>query len=120
MDRNASNHTDCIFCKIVSGQIPAKKAYEDELTIAFYDLNPQAPTHMLVVPKQHIASLANTSPADAALLGHLLQVTTQLAASLGLSKGFRTVVNTGTDGGQTVDHLHLHLLGGRAMHWPPG
>lgn len=115
---NAS--TDCIFCKIVSGQIPATKVQEDDRSIAFHDLNPQAPTHLLIVPRRHIASLAATTPADAPLLGHLLQVTAQLAASLNLAKGFRIIINTGSDGGQTVDHLHLHLLGGRAMHWPPG
>ncbi len=111
---------DCIFCKIVRGEIPANKVFEDELCLAFYDLNPQAPTHVLLIPRKHIASLADAEPADADLLGHLLTVTTQIAAQLGCAKGFRTVVNTGADGGQTVDHLHLHLLGGRAMHWPPG
>ena len=120
MNQTFNRNSDCIFCKIVSGQIPAKKAYEDEQSIAFYDLNPQAPTHLLVIPKRHIASLADAAADDAALLGHLLQVTTQLAAKLSLSNGFRTVFNTGADGGQTVDHLHAHLLGGRAMHWPPG
>ena len=94
--------------------------YEDDRSIAFHDLNPQAPTHLLIVPKQHIASLAHTSPTNVALLGHLLHVTAQLAATLGLSNGFRTVINTGPDGGQTVEHLHLHLLGSRQMHWPPG
>ena len=111
---------DCIFCKIARGTIPAKKAYEDDLCLAFHDLNPQAPTHLLVVPRQHLVSLAHATPQHAALLGHLLQVTAQLAGALGLSKGFRAVLNSGADGGQTVDHLHVHLLGGRAMHWPPG
>ncbi len=111
---------DCIFCKIARGTIPAKKAYEDDLCLAFHDLNPQAPTHLLVVPRQHLISLAHATPQHAALLGHLLQVTAQLAGDLGLSNGFRAVLNSGTDGGQTVDHLHVHLLGGRPMGWPPG
>lgn len=111
---------NCIFCRIVHGQIPAKKAHEDAQAVAFYDLNPQAPTHLLVVPRRHIASLTGTTAEDTALLGHLLRVAAQLAAQLRLERGFRIVVNTGYDGGQTVDHLHLHLLGGRAMHWPPG
>lgn len=111
---------DCLFCKIVSGEIPAKKVYEDELSLAFYDIDPKAPVHLLIIPKQHIASLAHATAAEKALLGHLTLVATQLAAKQNLSKGYRIVVNSGEDGGQTVDHLHMHLLGGRAMHWPPG
>ena len=111
---------DCIFCKIVRGEIPAKTVHQDEFCIAFYDMHPQAPTHVLVIPREHIASLADAQLADAALLGHLLAVTSKLAAELGCANGFRTVINAGADGGQTVDHLHLHLLGGRPMHWPPG
>jgi histidine triad (HIT) family protein len=112
--------SDCIFCKIANGQVPAKKAYEDEQAVAFYDLNPQAPTHLLVIPRRHITSLAHTTEEDTPLLGHLLHLATQLAAQMQLDKGFRIVFNTGNNGGQTVHHLHLHLLGGRAMHWPPG
>lgn len=113
---------DCLFCKIVNGTIPAGKVFEDDLAIAFRDINPQAPVHILVVPKKHVASLAEigTTPEDKSLVGHLLSVVAQIARSENLSKGYRTVINTGPDGGQTVDHLHLHLLGGRAMHWPPG
>jgi histidine triad (HIT) family protein len=113
---------DCLFCSIVSGAIPAERLFEDEEAIAFRDINPQAPVHILVVPKKHFKSLAHMEPtADhAALLGHLLVVIDQIATSQKLEKGYRTVVNTGHDGGQTVDHLHLHLLGGRAMGWPPG
>ena len=111
---------NCLFCKIVSGEIPAKKLYEDDSAIAFADIHPQAPTHFLVIPKQHIASLAQTAATDKDLLGHLTLVATELAAKHNLTKGFRIVVNTGEEGGQTVDHLHLHVLGGRAMHWPPG
>ena len=110
----------CLFCKIVAGEIPSKKVFEDDLTYAFRDINPQAPTHILVVPRKHIASLAELEPADRDLIGYLHLVAGRIAKSEGLSKGFRTVINTGPDGGQTVDHLHVHLLGGRAMTWPPG
>ena len=113
---------DCLFCKIASGAIPAKKVFEDDQAIAFRDINPQAPVHILVVPKKHVGSLAETGGTqdDKALLGHLLALAAQIARTENLGQGYRTVVNTGPDGGQTVDHLHLHLLGGRAMHWPPG
>jgi histidine triad (HIT) family protein len=110
----------CLFCKIIAGEIPSKKVFEDDLTYAFRDINPQAPTHVLVVPRKHIASLAVASAEDQELLGYLHLVAARIANSEGLSKGFRTVINTGPDGGQTVDHLHVHLLGGRAMLWPPG
>src|SRR5271170_4550946 len=112
---------DCLFCKIVSGAIPAKTVFEDEQAIAFRDINPQAPVHILVVPKKHIGSLAEADGNEiTSLLGHLLGLVRQIAHSENLSGGYRTVINTGPAGGQTVDHLHLHLLGGRAMHWPPG
>jgi histidine triad (HIT) family protein len=110
---------NCLFCKIVAGEIPAKKIFEDDVSIAFADIHPQAPTHFLVIPKQHIDSLAQATAADKDLLGHLTLVATELAKK-SLSKGFRIVMNTGEEGGQTVEHLHLHVLGGRAMHWPPG
>jgi histidine triad (HIT) family protein len=110
----------CLFCKIVAGEIPSKKVFEDDLTYAFRDINPQAPTHILVVPRKHIASLAESEAADQNLIGYLHLVAARIARSEGLSKGFRTVINTGPDGGQTVDHLHVHLLGGRTMVWPPG
>jgi histidine triad (HIT) family protein len=111
---------DCLFCKIVAGTIPAKRVYEDELCLCFADIHPQAPTHLLLISKQHIASLAEAGEGDAALLGHLMAKTAEVARSAGLERGYRVVVNTGADGGQTVDHLHLHLLGGRHMGWPPG
>jgi histidine triad (HIT) family protein len=111
---------DCLFCKIVAGSIPAKRVYEDELCLCFADIHPQAPTHMLLISKQHIASLAAVGAEDTALLGHLLTKAAEVARSAGLGRGYRVVVNTGADGGQTVDHLHLHLLGGRHMGWPPG
>jgi histidine triad (HIT) family protein len=111
---------DCIFCKIAAGEIPAKLVYEDDRAIAFLDLNPQAPSHLLVIPRKHIASLAHLATADVSLLGHLQGVASQVARHAGLANGFRVVINTGDDGGQTVNHLHLHVLGGRPMTWPPG
>ncbi len=115
-----STGPDCIFCKIANKEIPARLEYEDSLCVAFPDLNPQAPTHLLLVPRQHIPSLAQATPQDTAVLGHLLQVAAQLAERLQWRNGFRAVFNSGSDGGQTVDHLHLHLLAGRTLRWPPG
>lgn len=111
---------DCIFCKIVAGDIPAKKIREDDQLIAFFDIEPKAPTHILVIPKKHIASLADAKADDAPLLGHLLEAAADIAREQGLAQGYRVVISTGPHGGQTVDHLHVHLLGGRQMHWPPG
>ncbi len=111
---------DCLFCKIVSGTIPANRVYEDEHCIGFPDINPQAPTHLIVIPKKHIASQSKCMPGDEGLLGHLMVSAAEIARSHDLARGYRIVVNTGDDGGQTVHHLHLHLLGGRAMKWPPG
>lgn len=111
---------DCLFCKIAAGTIPAKKVFDDEHAVAIMDINPQAPVHALVIPKKHVASLAETNAGDAALLGHLLEMARELAVERKLDAGYRVVVNTGPNGGQTVEHLHLHVLGGRAMHWPPG
>jgi histidine triad (HIT) family protein len=116
----ADQTSDCLFCKIVAGSIPAKRVYEDEQSIAFADINPQAPTHLLLIPKRHIGSLAQAVAQDTPLLGHLMAVATELARTQGLAHGYRIVINTGSDGGQTVHHLHLHLLGGRHMTWPPG
>jgi len=112
--------SDCLFCKIAAGTIPAKRVYEDDLCLCFADIHPQAPTHLLLISKQHIASLAHAESADTPLLGHLLAKAAEVALGAGLAKGYRVVINTGPDGGQTVDHLHLHLLGGRHMGWPPG
>ena len=108
--------SDCLFCKIASHTIPVKAVHEDEHSIAFSDINPQAPTHLLLIPKQHFATAAE-APAD--VLGHLLKEAADLAKRK-LPDGYRIVVNTGDDGGQTVHHLHLHILGGRHMGWPPG
>ena len=110
----------CIFCDIAAGRIPAKLAHEDERVVAFHDVSPQAPTHVLVIPKEHLPDLDATRPEHVDLLGHLLWVAKETAGRLGLSGGYRIVVNRGSDGGQSVAHLHLHLLGGRALGWPPG
>lgn len=111
---------NCLFCKIVAGTIPAKRVFEDDVCLAFADINPQAPTHLLLIPKAHLASHAHSTADHAGMLGHLMTVVGDLARSEHLDRGYRLVINTGPDGGQTVDHLHVHLLGGRAMHWPPG
>jgi histidine triad (HIT) family protein len=111
---------ETIFSKIIDRKIPARIEYEDDRCLAFHDVAPQAPTHVLVIPKQPIPSLADLEPADEALVGHLVLVATQLAAKLGLGDGYRLVVNCGRDGGQSVDHLHVHLLGGHQLRWPPG
>jgi histidine triad (HIT) family protein len=104
---------NCVFCKIVRGEIPAKRAYEDELVLAFHDIRPVAPVHVLVIPKVHVASLAECGPDDQAVLGRMLAVAPRLARELGASDGFRTLINTGRDGRQEVYHLHMHVIGGR-------
>jgi histidine triad (HIT) family protein len=109
-----------IFQRIIDGEIPAQVVHEDDRCMAFRDVNPQAPTHILVVPKQPIAGLDHASAADVNLLGHLLVVISQLARKEGLANGYRVVTNCGAAGGQSVPHLHFHLLGGRSMSWPPG
>ena len=103
---------DCIFCKIVAGRIPARKVFEDEELLAFHDIHPWAPVHVLVIPKLHIASLADVAPQHDALLGRMLGLAPRLMKELGVVNGFRTVVNTGRDGGQEVPHLHMHVFGG--------
>ncbi len=112
--------SDTIFGKIIRREIPAEIVYEDDLALAFKDISPQAPVHLLVIPKQPLPRLSEATAADQALLGHLLRVVQQVAAQAGLEAGYRVVINNGADGGQTVDHLHLHVLGGRALQWPPG
>jgi histidine triad (HIT) family protein len=112
---------DCIFCKIVAGEIPAKIVYQDDLVTAFHDANPQAPVHVLVVPNRHIESLGTIDAGDASVLGHMLVVAPQVARQAGVAtSGFRVVLNTGRDAGMAVYHLHAHVLGGRGMGWPPG
>ncbi len=115
----------CLFCKIIEGEIPSTAVYQDELAYAFADVNPKAPVHVLIVPREHFesldeAGLNDTGVAKRELLGHLLWAAAEIARKKGLASGYRVVVNTGPDGGQTVNHLHLHLIGGRQMTWPPG
>ncbi len=109
-----------IFSKIINREIDADIAYEDDLCLAFHDVNPQAPVHVLLIPKKPVDSLDGLDDSDAALAGHLLLKVPQIATQLGLNGGYRTVVNTGKDGGQTVFHLHIHIMGGRSLSWPPG
>ncbi len=112
--------SETIFSKIIRKEIPANIVYEDDLALAFRDINPQAPTHILVIPKKPIVNLDDADLEDHALLGHLLLTVKKVAKQLGLTNGYRVVINNGTDGGQTVYHLHLHILGDRPMGWPPG
>lgn len=111
---------DCIFCKIAQGKIPAKKVFEDETAVAFHDLNPQAPTHVLIIPKEHLAGVEDAQVKHSLALGHLWVVAAAVGRQLGLTGGYRLVVNQGVDAGQSVMHLHVHLLGGRPLAWPPG
>jgi histidine triad (HIT) family protein len=115
-----SETTETIFSKIIRREIPANIIYEDDLALAFKDIHPQAPVHILVIPKKPIPKLADADAEDATLLGHLLLTAKRVAEQAGLANGYRVVINTGADGGQTVYHLHLHILGGRHMAWPPG
>lgn len=111
----------CLFCKIIAGEIPATILHEDEQVIAFRDIQPQAPTHCLIIPRRHIATINDLSNEDTSLVGHMVQTAKDIASKEGLAEnGYRLVFNVNNDGGQAVYHIHLHLLGGRAMHWPPG
>ena len=112
---------NCLFCKIIHGELPADIIYEDEFSVAFNDLHPQAPTHILIIPRQHIATLNDLTDANTQTMGHLIHVAQQLAKQQALAEnGYRLTINCNKDGGQTVFHLHLHLLGGRPLNWPPG
>ena len=112
---------DCIFCKIVEGKIPARKVHEDADVVAFEDLNPQAPTHVLVVPRKHVPTMNDLGPEDEALVGKLFRAGAKVAADRGIAApGWRAVMNANANAGQTVFHIHLHVLGGRVMGWPPG
>ena len=112
---------NCLFCRIIRHEIPASIEYEDEQVLAFNDINPQAPTHVLIVPKRHIATLSEIGPADDQLVGEIVRRAAAIAEARGIAAGgFRTIFNTNRDAGQTVFHIHLHLLGGRSMAWPPG
>jgi len=113
--------TDCIFCKIVSGDIPGDIVYQDDEVLAFRDLNPQAPTHILIIPKKHISTINDIQPEDAELIGKMYLAASQIARKEGIAEpGYRAVMNCNREAGQTVFHIHLHLLGGRPMSWPPG
>jgi histidine triad (HIT) family protein len=118
MEAVVNKDPNCIFCKIIAGEIPGKYVLEDKDCVVLRDINPQAPTHVLIVPREHIRNVAEFE--DAPALGRLFQVAKRIAEQEGLGNGFRVVVNTGEHGGQTVDHLHIHVLGGRALGWPPG
>ena len=111
---------DCLFCKLIAGEIPSKKVYEDERVFAFEDINPQAPTHVLIIPKQHIEGLNKASAEDAEILGYMQLAAAKLGRERGIESGYRTVLNVGRGAGQSVFHIHLHLLGGRNLSWPPG
>lgn len=111
---------DCIFCKIASGEIPSTRVYEDDLCVAFKDLEPQAPVHILIIPREHIVSAAEITPENSSIVAHIFEVAAKLAKDNRLKNGWRIVSNVGEDGGQSVKHMHFHLLGGRAMAWPPG
>ena len=111
----------CLFCRIIAGEIPAEMVHQDNLCVAIRDVNPQAPTHLLVIPREHLESLDEASRPDEVMLGHLLRMAARLANEQGLSEsGYHTVINTGAGAGQSVFHLHVHVLGGRPMNWPPG
>ena len=112
--------SDCIFCKIANGEIPSKKVYEDESVVAFYDLDPQAPTHILVIPKEHIASAAEITPENSAVVAHIFEVIAKLSKELDMKDGFRVVSNCGESAGQSVKHLHFHVMSCRAFTWPAG
>lgn len=112
---------NCIFCRIVKGEIPSKKVYEDDHVLAFHDIAPQAPVHILIIPKKHFSTILEIEESDKSLIGHIFTVANKIAKEQGFSeRGFRIVTNCNSDGGQTVFHLHFHLLAGRQMHWPPG
>ena len=111
---------ECIFCKIIEGEIPADTVYESENIVAFRDINPQAPNHILVVPRKHIDNVDVLESGDTELMGELLLTARKVAAKLGISNGYRLVINNGSEGGQEIDHIHMHLLAGRKLAWPPG
>ncbi|MBI3038483.1 histidine triad nucleotide-binding protein [bacterium] len=111
---------ECLFCRIIKGEIPSKIVFRNEFVLAFHDINPQAPVHLLVVPIKHVENLKDPKASDSSLLVPVFNAIREISDSFPISKGFRVVVNCGREGGQTVDHLHFHLLGGRPMSWPPG
>ncbi len=110
---------DCLFCKIIAGEIPSKKVYEDELVYAFYDISPIAPVHFLVIPKEHISGAAALTAENSAVIGHIFEVIAKLAKKMKLDNGFRVITNNGDDAGQTVKHLHFHVIAGKQLGWSP-
>ena len=115
------SESDCLFCRIIAGEIPAEVVHSDDQCVVLRDVNPQAPTHLLVIPREHLESLDDAARPDEVMLGHMLRMAARLANEQGLSEsGYRTVINTGAGAGQSVFHLHVHVLGGRPMNWPPG
>ena len=112
--------SDCLFCRIAAGEIPAEKLYEDDDVVAFWDISPAAPKHFLIIPKKHCVNLLDLSEDEDKLVGKMMRISAQVAKDNGIEKGFRTVINNGADAGQLVFHLHMHVLGGRGMKWPPG
>ncbi|WP_066872430.1 histidine triad nucleotide-binding protein [Clostridium mediterraneense] len=113
--------TDCIFCKIIAGEIPSKKIYEDDKVLAFYDIEPSAPVHFLVIPKAHIASVNEINEENADIISHIFKSINKIVQELNIADtGYRVITNCGEDGGQTVGHLHFHIIGGRKLHWPAG
>ncbi len=112
--------SDCLFCKMISGDIPVNKVYEDEKCLAFYDIDPKAPVHFLVIPKAHVASAADVTEENSAIIGHIFAVIANVAKQLKLDGGYRVVTNSGKDAGQSVAHLHFHVLAKRQLAWPPG
>jgi histidine triad (HIT) family protein len=114
------SESNCLFCEIISGAIPGEFVHSDDRCVVIRDINPQAPTHLLVIPRDHIESLDDASVADERVLGHLLRIGAKVANQAGVEEGYRTVINTGAGAGQTVFHIHVHVLGGRPLNWPPG
>jgi len=113
--------TECLFCRIIEGEVPSRKVYEDDFVVAFRDIDPQAPTHIVIVPRKHVASLSELTKADEHIIGHLIRTATEIAELQSIAaEGYRLVANCGPGAGQSVDHVHFHLLGGRQLGWPPG
>ena len=112
--------SDCLFCKIAAGDIPAQKIYEDDDVIAFWDISPAAPKHFLIIPRKHIVNLSDLSEEEDQLIGKMMRISAKVAEENGIEKGYRTIMNNGADAGQVIFHLHMHVLGGRPMGWPPG
>ena len=120
LEKGRCRQMDCLFCKIAAGEIPSNKVYEDDKVLAFYDIDPQAPVHFLVIPKEHIGSMDEINSSNSGIVAHVYEVIAKIAKDLELTNGYRVVCNCGQDGGQTVGHLHFHVLAKRNLAWPPG